>query len=237
MVSVVFTPRWFYGIDCIFEGVAVIVALLIAFYAYRLYSFSKQKNHLVFSLSFLTIAVAFIAKIITNLSLDSSYVGVIKHVGFFFYGHHRVALEHLLYVSGFLVYRLGILLGLLGIYFAVHQFKAKKLVGFSTYLIVLLIIATTFSTWAYPIFYVTAAVLLLLIAQFYYDVCNGKRGHRKNKKAKKLLYAFSGLMIAQLAFTFVIAHLYFYVVAEAIQLAGFMMLLYVYYNLVLKKKK
>jgi len=236
MVSVVFTPRWFYGIDCIFEGVAIIVALLIAFYSYKMYTFTKVSNHKFFSISFLLIALAFSAKIVSNLSLVSTYVGVVKHVGFFFYGHHRLAVEHLLYISGFLGYRLLMLAGLLGVYFVIHKYKAKKLIVFSAYLITVLILATTFSTWAYPIFYITTAILLIFIAQFYYDSYLGRRGHKKNKNAKMILKAFVMLAAAQLAFTLVLLHLYFYVLAEALQLVGFLILLYVYYNLVMKKK-
>ena len=153
------------------------------------------------------------------------------------YGHHTLAVEHLLYVGGFLGYRLLMLLGLLGVYFVIHKYQAKKLILFSAYLITMLIVATTFSMWAYPIFYVTTAILLLFIAQFYYDAFLGKRGHKKNKNVKSLLNAFIVLMAAQLAFTLVIIHLYFYVLAEALQLIGFLMLLYVYYKLVVKKKK
>jgi|TARA_Y100000310_G_C20631144_1_gene788708 hypothetical protein len=236
MVSVVFTPRWFYGIDGIFEAVAVIVALLIAFYSYKLYSHTKEKRHVFFSLSFLGIAVGFIAKIVTNLSLVSSVVGSVKHVGFFFYGHHTLALEHILYVAGFLGYRLLLLFGLLGIYFVIHKFRAKKLILFSAYMVLVLTLITTFSTWAYPIFYLTAALLLLFISQFYYDSWLGKRGQKKNKNAKALLNAFGVLMAAQLSFTLVILNLYFYVLAEVLQLAGFLMLLYVYYKLVVRKK-
>jgi hypothetical protein len=237
MVSVVFTPRWFYGIDCLFEGVAVIVALLIAFYSYKMYTFTKQGNHKFFSLSFLAIAIAFICKIITNLSLVSSVVGAQEHIGFFMYGQHRIVLEHLLYVAGFLGHRLFMLLGLLGVYFVIHKYRAKKLVLLSAYLLTLVTVITTFSVWAYPIFYVTSGILLLFIAQFYYDVYYGKREHKKNKNVKFLLYAFGILMVSQFAFTLIIGHLYFYVFAEALQLAGFLMLLFVYYKLVIRNKK
>jgi len=234
MVSVIFTPRWFYGIDGIFEAVAVIAALLIAFYSYKLYKFTKEGRHLYFSLSFLGISMAFIAKILTNLTLISSTVH--RQIGAFSYIYHGITLNNLLYVGGFFAYRLLFLLGLLGIYFVIHDFRAKKLVGFSAYLIIVLTTITTFSTWAYPVFYFTAAVLLFSIAQFYYDVFNGKRGHKKNKNAETLLNTFLVIMSAQLAFILVLLHLYFYVIAEALQLVGFLMLLYLYYKLVIKRK-
>lgn len=238
MVSVVFTPRWFHGVDCVFECVAVLVALLIAFYSYKLYTYTKTSSHKYFSVSFLAIALAFISKIVTNLSLLPSTVGVLpsESVGAFFYGHHRMVLEHFLYVGGFFSYRLLMLLGLLGVYFVIHRYQAKKMVMFGAYMITMLTLATTFSIWAYPIFYVTAALLLLFIAQFYYDVYYGKRGHKKNANVKALLAAFAVIMLAQVTFMLVIAHLYFYVAAEALQLVGFLMLLYVYYKLVIKKK-
>jgi hypothetical protein len=76
----------------------------------------------------------------------------------------------------------------------------------------------------------------LFISQFYYDSWLGKRGQKKNKNAKALLNAFGVLMAAQLSFTLVLLNLYFYVLAEVLQLTGFLMLLYVYYKLVVRKK-
>ena len=66
MLKFYFSPEWFHGIDSIFEIVSIIVALLIALYAYKIYKFSKVNKYKFFSWAFLLIAIAYIFKILTN---------------------------------------------------------------------------------------------------------------------------------------------------------------------------
>ena len=52
MIDIVFNPKWFNGIDSIFEGISVIVCILIASYSLKLYKFNKNKNFKDFSIAF-----------------------------------------------------------------------------------------------------------------------------------------------------------------------------------------
>src|SRR3990167_7672830 len=62
--SYVFSPKWFYGFDSIIEFIAVIVSILLVYYSYRCFRLTKENKYLYFSTAFLSITLAFIAKII-----------------------------------------------------------------------------------------------------------------------------------------------------------------------------
>ncbi|MEA3430735.1 MAG: hypothetical protein U9R08_05660, partial [Nanoarchaeota archaeon] len=69
MLELVYSPQWFYGIDILFESINVIAALLIAFFSYKIYKYTKDRHCLYFGLSFLAICIAFISKILTNFQI------------------------------------------------------------------------------------------------------------------------------------------------------------------------
>ncbi len=66
MITLRFSPEWFYGIDSIFEILAVIITFFIGVYSYKLYRFSGNYRYKYLSLSFLAFTLSFLAKIATN---------------------------------------------------------------------------------------------------------------------------------------------------------------------------
>jgi hypothetical protein len=59
----------FYGIDSFVELLMVVVALIIFFYSRKVYKIINNKNYKYFSFAFLSIAIAYIFKILSNLTI------------------------------------------------------------------------------------------------------------------------------------------------------------------------
>ena len=60
-------PFWFYGVDSMFEVFSLVVALLIAFFSYRVYTHTKQRNQFYFSVAFLALGVSYLFKVVSNI--------------------------------------------------------------------------------------------------------------------------------------------------------------------------
>ncbi len=230
-VRFVFSPKWFYGIDCIFELVSVIVLVLLALSTYKLYKFTKNKHHLYFGASFIALALGFIAKILTNVEIYYPEA-IINTVGaktiFTITG---IIHSSLIFTAGYFFYRLFLLLGFLGLIFIITHSKEYRWIPLTVYLV---FVITLFSTFAYYIFHITVAVLLFYLAYYLYK--NWKKNRKKTKKTVPLLtfLSFLLLFISAIAFVFVIVNSYFYVVAEVLQFLGFLLLLIAYIILVKK---
>ncbi len=226
MYKLVFAPHWFSGIDCIFEVVAVIVTFLIAMYVYKLYKFSKDRQYQYFSYAFLAIAFSFIFKILTNITIYGEVLEKHSH-GLYHLTFKIIQRVDLLYTAGHLLHRFLFLMGLLGIFCIIGKLWSPKQIILNIFLISLV---TIFSAYKYFAFYLTSTLILAFIVHSLY------KNHKAvcNKKTFCITTAFYILLISQIAFIFVVLSKYIYVVAEVIQLAGFVMLLAYYYMLAKK---
>lgn len=230
MVNVLFSPRWFWGIDAIFESIAIIAALLLAFYARRLYQFTKKSTHKYFSLSFLMIAIAFFAKVITNLLL---YFPELRRstVDYFLLKYYILGNTNLVYAAGNLAYRFLMLCGLLGIFWILGKSREKNKMIILFYFIsaisftsIFAAVTSYFILELYPLFHITAALFLAYISYFYYRIYL-----RKKKSASfRVFMSFALICLSQMVFIFALVDLSAYVIAELFQLAGFFLLLYEY---------
>ena len=220
MFRLIFSPRWFYGIDILFEIFFVFITLLISFYGYRIYKLSKNKEHKYFSISFLLIAISFAFKILTNFDI---YFNVFRTMKI---GLHTLVLSYLynsgiIYVTGLFIYKLLTTLA----FFVLLLITTKKHSKNDVYLIVYLIfISTIFSSFTYYIFHITLVIILFFLCSYLYN------NYEKRKERSKFLVFFSFLMIflGQFAFMMIFLATEFYVVGEIFLLAGYSILLYNY---------
>ncbi len=239
MVEVIFSPRWFFGVDAIFETIAIIATALLALEAYRLYKFTRKVTHKYFSLSFLLISLAFIAKVITNLLL---YFPSLRQatVSWILKKYYILQETNLVYAAGNLAFRFLMLLGLLGIFWIIGESREKNKLLILFYFISLTSFVSIFSVYVggiaipiYFIFHITAAIFLAYITYFYYETYK----MRKRKGTLSISLSFFFIFLSQLVFMFLIITLSVYALAEFLQLAGYMLLLYNYYILASKKIK
>jgi len=93
----------------------------------------------------------------------------------------------------------------------------------------LLIVLTYFSQSAYYIFYITSFLLLIFISSSYF--LNSKK--TKHYTAKLLAFSFAIITASQLVFIFVKINPILYVIAQLIQLVGYVLML-ITFTLVLK---
>ena len=226
MVTLIFSPPWFYGIDALFEFFAVLATALLSFYSYKLYSFNKRTSYKYFSFSFLLISLSFIFKIITNMII---YFPVLKQhtIGFFTITYRIVTETNVVAILGLFIYHLLMLLGLFGIYWIIGKSREKNKFLLLLYFVVL---SAFFSTSSYLIFHITAAVFLVYISYLYYTTY-----YEKKKTTTYLVFlSFFLLFLSQIIFIFIFLDLRIYVFGEIIQLAGYLLLLYEYYLLARK---
>lgn len=220
MLQLVFSPKWFFGYDIIFEILGVIATLMIAIYSFKLYKFSGKElhNYKYLGLSFLALAVSFLAKIATNFVLY--YHRTVKDtLGDIIIKHNLIEKSNIFFQMGYDVHRFLMLLAFFGIYWLISRSDDHEHQWLFAYMI---FIIALFSFNVYYVFHLTAAVLLLFIAKHYYNICFCKDAKKKNlKRAHMNFAAFFMLLLSQLSFIFVFANPAIYVVAEVLQLAGF----------------
>ena len=226
MLTLLFSPKWFYGIDIAFEIVSIIVALLISFYSYKLYTISKKKEHKYFHIFFLMIAIAFIFKILTNFDL---YFDVLKtmQIGSIQVQYISKSLSTIYRFGGLFMYRLLTALFAYGLYMLVNKKRDKKDVLLFTYF---LIILAFLSYYGYFLFHLTIVMLLGFVSYYYYKNC--KKLHTINSRL--VACGFIMLTLANVVFAVVELDLVLYVLAEVFQLAGFCLLLGAFVSVIRK---
>ncbi|MBD3209036.1 hypothetical protein GF367_01285 [Candidatus Woesearchaeota archaeon] len=232
MITLVFSPRWFYGYDIIFEALAVIVTLIIGLYSLRIYRFSRERTYKYFGLSFLSFAAAFIGKIAMNFALyNPSAVKSTLQQAQPAVTQKLLEKSNLVLQAGYDAHRFLFLLALLGIYWIVSKSDDLEHRWFFVYLIAL---ASLFSFNAYFIFHITATIMLLFILKHFHAFCF----KRKAPMTTHLNFlAFSLLFLSQLVFIFVFLNNAIYVVAEVVQLLGFIVFLVSILSLVFRHGK
>lgn len=232
-----YTPTWFNGWDIVFEGIIVLIALLIAAYSWKAYQLNKENRFAYFSLALLLIALGMGLKIITG---SITYFGPARDAALEtlrpLAGAH-LEFTPLLYRTGFFLQMVPVLGALLLIFFIsqkprdrLHKYYELSQIALFVYLILLISVVSNFK---YFVFYLTSAVLLGLITLNYYK----NFLNRRNANAFRVMAAFLILLFANIFFVFVFLAEQFYVVAEVLLLAGFLVLLYTYYKITRIKTK
>ncbi len=214
-----------------FEGIIVLIALLIAAYSWKAYRLNKENRFAYFSLAFLLIALGVGLKIVTNsiVYFDPAKeiaLGTLRPLA----GAH-LEFTPLLYRVGFFLQMVPVLGALLLIFFIsqkprdrLHKYYEVSQMALFAYLILLISVVSNFK---YFVFYLTSAVLLGLIALNYYK----NYLNSQNKNALLVVMAFLIMLAGNFFFVFVFLIEEFYVMGEVLLLAGFLVLLYTYYKI------
>jgi len=227
--SYVFSPEWFYGFDSVIELIAIIICVLLVYYSYKCFKLTKENKYLYFSTAFLSLTFAFIAKIAGTLAIykptiTRSAVGYSIHKTFT--GITPIYINSLALIA----YIFFILLGFMILFLIISRltWKNQRVVALLVYFVFL---ATWISVVHYQLFHLTSFVFLLLITYSYY--ANYKEV--KGEKAGFVVIAFAILLVSQAFFVFAIYSGIVYVLAELLQLLGFVYLL-IPFILIFKKK-
>ncbi|RME54608.1 hypothetical protein D6777_03240 [Candidatus Woesearchaeota archaeon] len=216
MYQLVFSPRWFFGKDVIIDLVTVAALFTIFVFAIKYYKINKNKNYLWFGMAFLLMALSFIFKIATNFTIYYN-VWHVKQIGPVLFTYKVLKKSDLLFYTGFLMYRVLMLLGLYVLF--TRYIKQNNYV--KILILYLLITIAYFSDYAYYVFHLTSFALLAMLAYHYFQ-------NYQNRKvvSNLLLFAsFALITLTQIIFVFVFYQPIFYVVAQMVQLVAYIMLI------------
>jgi len=232
MYRLFFTPTWFNGWDLVFEGIGLIIALLIACYSWKVYRISKENKYGYFSLAFILISLDFLFKMVTQglvyyAPLRNMATGVLEPI----VGMAKSGINYseLFFRGGFLIYMI-MMLGAWMLIFFVSQKKSGRLkcyyevsqIALFVYLVVLISIVSNFKHF---VFYLTSAVILgMTVLNYYKNFLNTG----KSTNALLVMNSFLFILISQFFFVFVFLSEELYVLGEVLMLMGFLLLLYTY---------
>ncbi len=235
MYRLFFTPEWFNGFDLVFETIGLVIALLIAFYSYKVFRFSKENKFAYFSLAFVLVALGLGFKMFTSSVLyffpirESVAIVLKPMLG------GGLSFADLFYRAAFFL-QMSTMLGAWLLIFFISQKSRERLkkyhevsqIALFMYLILLTSIVANFK---YFIFYLTSAVILgMTVLNYYKNYLNSK----KNKNAFRVMLSFLFILLSNIIFVFVFLYDKLYVVGEIVMLIGFLLLLATYRRIIKK---
>ncbi|MBI2046902.1 hypothetical protein HYT26_01930 [Candidatus Pacearchaeota archaeon] len=227
----IFTPEWFINGDVLIDPISFIVLFVFFALCLRTYKLNKKKNFLYLSAGFFLIAIAQLALILTKLILyyDTPFT---QTVGRVIVTYEIVSSVDIFYFIGFFMHRLLTLSGLYIIYRLPVIKKTTKELFLALFLALYFIfISAVFSSKIYYLFYITSLSLLFLIIKNYYLVYK----NNKSINTKILILAFLILALSQAIFIFSSIGI-FYVAARILELASYLIFLFLIIR-ILKHKK
>lgn len=230
ITEVMFAPDWFASKDIFIHGFNVLVLLIIAAFSIRFYFLKKQenKNYLFFAASFILMAISFLWKIVTDLTVIYEIVKV-KQIGIMTITFKTIYTEKVLFVAGHLAHYLFMLLGLYILYVVLNRKSTMN----HLFILYFIVITTIFSNFSYFIFHLTALVLLMGIAYRYFLIYKSN----KRKSTRLLFTSFCVLALSQVLFMPVKLYGNIYIAAQIVQLIGFMILLIAFITVLYNGKK
>ncbi len=216
MVKIVFTPDWFLNNDVLIDVIIFMVLLLFFAFSIRSYKTTEKKSILYLGIGFMLIALGELSSILTKIVLYYDF-NLTREIGRAIITNEILTSVDIFYYTGFFMTRFFTLLGL----YIIYKIPAERKLTTEFLLIIYLLGVTAVLSQNIPyLYHLTAFVLLFLIVRNYFRI------YRENKltNTKILLIAFIMLLFSQVIFIFSNLN-YFYVVAQSIQLASYIILL------------
>lgn len=206
----------FYGIDSLLDFMIVLVAILIAYQSRRVYKLVNEKNYQRFSFAFLSIAIAFIVKIIANLTIV--YETRIEHVNFVVFVTHELQEMQIINLLGFTFYKIFLLIGFLILFLITTKTDKKEDIILFAYFAA---ISVLFSLYFNFIFHLTIIIILISLTTHFYN--NYKK--TKLRSSYKVYIAFLFILTSHVIDLFYGIHPFIYLLGEIFVFVGFLTLL------------
>jgi len=206
----------FYGIDSLVETLTIIVCFIIAYYSNKFYRLVKDKNYRLFSFAFLAIAISFIFKILSNLTILHR---VNIHVANFMFVilTELESVEIINFIS-LILYKSFYLMGFLILFLILTKTDDREKIFLFFYFS---LITLLFSIYFDFVFHLTIIFILVFLTYNFYINYN----KRKNINTFLVFFAFLLLSIDHLFFILEDFNLILYVIGEILSLIGFLCLL------------
>jgi hypothetical protein len=196
-------PKWFFGIDSVFELTGTLILLLVSLMSYKAYKLCKLQRYKYYSIAFFGLTLGHFARTIANFAIHQEWFALNKLTQVFLLGY-----------GAHIFFTLASLILLIAWAFEV---KEKKLFG----ALMLLILAMIFvSSSFYVAFYWAAFVMFAFVTWFFF------KNARKKKAITPKLVALSFLLltITQVLFIATIRLPELYLGAHIAQILGFLIL-------------
>ncbi|MEK6859254.1 MAG: hypothetical protein AABX54_00415 [Nanoarchaeota archaeon] len=206
----------FYGIDSIVEFLIILVSLIIAYQSNKIYNLIKDKTYRFFSFAFLAIAISFVFKILSNLTI--MYRMIIEKANFIFVIWHQFQYMQLINFLGFIFYKTFNIIGFLILFFIITKTKDKEKIFLFIYFSIIAIVLSIYFDF---IFHITLVWILLFLTSHFYE------NHKNHRTTNTLLVfiAFLLMLISHSSFIFEAINPWFYLIGEILLLIGFFCLL------------
>lgn len=220
MFEIVFSPRWFYTFDLVFDIFSILVTMLIAMYIHKIYKVSQEKEHKYLYIAFAMMSFAFLFKILTNFEIYFNVFQPIR-IGDIVVANTIAYNSHILHLGGLFLFRFLMTIAIYGIYLVVKD-ESRKMsdVIISSYMIAMI---TLLSIFVNPVFSLTLVIILAAIC-----IELWMRYKKKTLNTRRVVSAFAMILVGNIFFGLSLVDPIFYVIGETLQLAGFIVLLYNY---------
>ncbi len=196
-------PKWFFGIDSIFELVGTIILFMVFFMSYKAYKLSHMQRYKYYSIAFFGLALGHLARTISNFAIHQEWFAL-EQLGRVFllgYGAH-------------IIFTLAALVLLVSFAFEVKQKK-------SFCILLLLVLAMIFvSSSFYLAFYWAALVMFGFVTWYLFS--NARK--KKAVSPKLVALAFLFITLTQGLFLASSAVPDLYMGAHISQIIGFLVL-------------
>lgn len=206
-------PEWFFKFDSVFQIIFALVTLAITLFSYRVFHFTKERKFKYFSASFLLMSMGFFTLSLSNLLIYLGvYDGIISRLN-----------EFNLANAFFLAYVLFMLVGYALLIIVSMQLKSRRLVAL---LLAIMLLFVAFSFQYYLKFHMISLLLLGFITWQFYE----NYAKKKNVNSGLVFSSFYALSFAEVFFLSIMFMPSLYVLAHLLQLAGFGLLLAMFFR-------
>jgi hypothetical protein len=230
MFAIVPFTELFYGKDLFIDIFSIIVSLLIFSYAMKYYKINKeQKKYKYIISSFALLAISFVFKILTHFTIYYKTVET-KQMGVLTITYQTLKSSQILIFWGLFLYRV---LSLLALYLLYAGYTRKQTKSSTLLIIYLLLLVGYLSQSVYYVYHLTSFFLLFLITDRLLHAYSKSRHY----KTRLLAYSFGTIMLSQALFIFLNINPIFYILAEIIQLCGYLLLLFTFIKVLRDGKK
>jgi hypothetical protein len=190
---------------------------------------TSEKRFLYFSISFISLTLAFVSKVLGNFAI---YIPKVKFtvMGDIVRNTFHTLVVDKINALGFLFYIIFMTFGFMMLFLIVSrlQWKDKRVIAMLMYMA---FIASWLGVVHYQLFFLTTFVMICLITYSYYK----NYLEMKSKNTLTVAIAFGILVISHALFMFSIYAPRIYVLAQIIQMVGFLCLLIPFVLIFIKK--
>ncbi|MBS3174734.1 hypothetical protein J4440_02540 [Candidatus Woesearchaeota archaeon] len=221
MVSLVFSPIWFFGFDSVFDFISIIITLLIGFYSYKIYKLTGKKSYFYLYIVFLLLGLGLVLKSFANLGMYYDLLHKLGVIDTRLFGYQITALALFTYV-------LTTLLGYIILVALTLKLQGKRIISLLFLLVFLTILLAKNSFMFFHL--ISFIIIMFYVMPYFYD------NYRKVKTNMAFLVftCFFLLGASHLLFALVFYSTQFYVSGVILQMVGYLMLLV---NLILVHKQ